>query len=194
MVLLVAAEGDTGVEGGAVDPGRHTGSERNALEDTVGSLTVGVEDNVGHGAAVAFCGQIPDGRWVVGGEVCENRAAAYQLAFLAVQARDGSQLVVGASLSGDPALVELGVPVHRAGRGETPSALTNLRDLLGTGQVVQDGSPDLERQALACGSRSVTPVPCHWSPGIRSDLLRAAAWALQRAAREPVVAPQIHVA
>ena len=99
-----------------------------------------MEDNVGHGAAVAFCGQIPDGRFVVGGEVCENRAAAYQLASMAVQARDGSQVVVGASLSGDPALDELGVTVHRAGSGETPSALATLRDLLATGQVAQDGS------------------------------------------------------
>ena len=164
------------------------------LEDTEGPLVVAVEDNVGHGAAVAFCGQVSDGRWVVGGEVCENRAAAYQLANMAVSARDGCQLVVGASLSGDPALDELGVTVHRAGRGETPSALATLRDLLATGQAAQDGSPDLERQALACrvtvgGAGAMTLVA-----GGRTDLFRAAAWALQRATRDPVVAPAIHVA
>ena len=35
------------------------------LEDTTGPLVVAVEDNVGHGAAVAFCGQV--GGWAVGG-------------------------------------------------------------------------------------------------------------------------------
>ena len=94
------------------------------LEDTVGPLVVGVEDNVGQGAAVAFCGQTPDGRWVVGGELCDsNGPPPTSWPVKPSQARDGSQLVVGASLSGDPALDELGVTVHRAGRGETPSAL-----------------------------------------------------------------------
>ena len=111
--------------------GADRGSGRECFEDTTGPLVVGVEDNVGHGAAVAFCGQVSDGRWVVGGEVCENRAAAYQLANMAVQARDGSQVVVGASLSGDPALDELGVTVHRAGRGETPSASGHLQGSVG---------------------------------------------------------------
>jgi hypothetical protein len=164
------------------------------LDDTIGALVVGVEDNAGQGAAVAFCGQIPDGRFVVGGEVCENRAAAYLLASQAVEARDGSQLVVGASLSGDPALGELGAPVHRAGRGETPSALATLRDLLGTGQLVQDGSPDLERQALSVRVTVGNGGALSLVTGARSDLLRATAWALQRADRDPVIAPQIHVA
>ena len=158
------------------------------LEGTHGPLTVAVEDNVGHGAAVAFVGTLDDGRWVVGGELCENRAAAYQLAAQAVQDREESQIVVGASLSGDPALDELAVPVHKAGKGETPSALATLRDMLATGQAVQDGSPDLERQALAV---RVTPaLNVVW--GERSDLIRAAAWGLQRAVRDPIPQPAIH--
>jgi hypothetical protein len=164
------------------------------LDDTVGPLTVGVEDNAGQGAAVAFCGQLADGRWVIGGDLCESRAAAYVLAGEAVTARDGSQLVVGASLSGDPALTEFGVTVHRAGRGETPSALATLRDLLATGQVVQDRSPDLERQALAVRVTVGNGGALSLVSGARSDLLRAAAWALQKAEREPAITAAIHVA
>ena len=66
--------------------------------------------------------------------------------------------------------------------------LATLRDMLATGQAVQDGSPDLERQALAV---RVTPaLNLVW--GERSDLVRAAAWALQRAVRDPVPQPAIH--
>ena len=61
--------------------------------------------------------QSDDGRWVVGGELCENRAAAYQLAGMAVADRPESQIVVGASLSGDPALEELGRPDLEGGEG-----------------------------------------------------------------------------
>jgi hypothetical protein len=167
-----------------------------AADDTnpVGALVIGVEDNVGQGAAVAFCGQLADGRWVVGGDLCDNRAQAYDLAREACGARDGSQVVVGASLSGDPALADLGGPVVKAGRAETPSALATLRDMLATGQVVQDRSPGLESQALSArvtvgGSGAMTLVG-----GTRTDLLRAAAWALQRAVREPVIVPAIHPA
>jgi hypothetical protein len=158
-------------------------------EDPVGSLVIGVEDNVGQGAAVAFCGRLVDGRWVVGGDLCANRVEAYELVREAAGARPGSQLVVGASLAGDPEVKQIGA-AFRAGRLETPSALATLRDMLATGQAVQDRSPALESQALSArvtvgGSGALSLVG-----GVRTDLLRACAWALQRAVREPT--PTIH--
>jgi len=114
------------------------------------------------------------------------------LAAGACAVRDGSQIVVGASLSGDPVLDDLGGPVSKAGRAETPSALATLRDMLATGQAAHDESPALESQALSArvtvgGSGAMTLVG-----GTRTDLLRACAWALQRAVRDPVVTPLIH--
>jgi phage terminase large subunit-like protein len=64
--------------------------------DSVGPLWIGVEDHFERGAAVAFCGALPDGRFVVGGELCRTRADAYRVATEMVTARPGSTLVVGA--------------------------------------------------------------------------------------------------
>lgn len=160
--------------------------------DSVGPLIIGVEDHHGRGACVAFCAMLPDGRWVLGGDLYQNRADAYRVASEAADARPGSTLVVGASLFADAevALIDTYRTV-RAGYAETAAALTNLRELLATGRVTQDQSPDLTTQALAArvteGVSGLSLVP-----GIRSDLLRASAWGLRIAVTQPAPEPAIH--
>ena len=75
------------------------------------------------------------------------------------------------------------------GMAETAASLSTLRELLGD-RVVQDGSPDLEAQMLAARV-TVGTGGLHLVAGQRSDLLRAAVWALRIAANEPTAAPAI---
>jgi hypothetical protein len=159
--------------------------------DGVGALVIGVEDHFGHGAAVAFCCQIPDGRFVVGGELYASRAEAYTVAGRAATSRPGSSLVVGASLASDAELLTIPVlSLSKAGLSETGASLANLRDLLGTGRVVHDGSPDLASQLFQArvteGRAGVSLIPRS-----RSDLLRAAVWALRVASTQPASVPAI---
>ena len=160
-------------------------------DDSVGPLVIGVEDHHERGAAVAFCGTLADGRFVLGGELCGSRAEAYGLAGDAAGARPGSTLVVGASLASDAELLTIPVlAVRKAGVAETAASLSTLRELLGD-RVVQDRSADLGQQVL--GARvTVGSGGLHLVPGQRSDLVRAAVWALRVAATDPVPTPAIH--
>ncbi len=161
-------------------------------DDSVGPLVIGVEDHYGQGAAVGFCGRLPDERLVVGGELRDSRADAYALAAVAASARPGSTLVIGASLSGDPALEGIDVvDVVRAGTAETPPALTRLRDMVAGGTVVHDGSAGLDDQMLEVRVKDGSGG-LHLVVGPRSDLLRAVVWALQVAVTAPVPVPAIH--
>jgi hypothetical protein len=161
-------------------------------EDSVGPLVIAVEDHYGQGASVAFCGVLPDERLGVGGRLCASRADAYVLAAEAAEARPGSTLVVGASLSGDPALEEIrATTVVRAGVKETPPALAMLRDMVATGTVVHDGSPDLDDQ-MAAGRVRDGAGGLHLVVGPRSDLVRATVWALLTAVTSPAPSPAIH--
>jgi hypothetical protein len=158
--------------------------------DSVGPRVIAVEDHYGQGAAIGFCGRLPDDRLVVGGQLCDSRADAYALATLAGLQRPGSSLVVGASLAGDPALEEIPVvAVSKAGTTETPPALTMLRDMVAVGRVVHDGSLDHQMAEVRVkdGQGGLTLVV-----GPRSDLLRAAVWALYLTVTDPAPAPAIH--
>jgi hypothetical protein len=158
--------------------------------DAVGPLVIGVEDHHERGAAVAFCGTLPDGRFVLGGELCQSRAVAYTLAAEVATECPGSTLVVGASLAADAEVWTIPVvAVRKAGMAETAAALSTLRELLGD-QVVQDGSSDLEAQMRA--ARVTVGNGLHLVAGQRSDLVRAAVWALRVAASEQMAAPAIH--
>jgi hypothetical protein len=159
--------------------------------DSDGPLVIGVEDHHERGAAVAFCGTLPDGRLVLGGQLCASRAAAYGLAAVAARERPGSTLVIGASLASDAEVGAIGaVEVRKAGIAETAASLSTLRELLGE-RVTQDGSADLEGQMLSARV-TVGTGGLHLVAGQRCDLLRAAVWALRVAVTQPPVEPAIH--
>lgn len=163
-------------------------------DDSDGPLWVGVEDHRGQGAAVAVCGHLPDQRFVLGGRLCDSRSDAYDLAAEVCLSRRGSTLVVGASLAADVEVLAIqAAAVCKAGVAETGPALSLLRDLLTTGRVVHDDvSPELDDQALACRVTVATSGVLGLVAGGRSDLLRAAVWALRVAATKVVLAPAIH--
>jgi hypothetical protein len=159
-------------------------------DDSVGPRVIAIEDHIGEGAAVGFCGRLADDRLLVGGQLCDSRDDAYALAVLAALQRPGSSLVVGASLSGDPVLEDIPVVgVSKIGKSETPAALSRLRDMVAVGRVVHDGSLDdqMAEVRVRDGDGGL-----HLAAGPRSDLLRAAVWALQVAVTNPAPEPAIH--
>jgi len=159
-------------------------------DDSGGPLVIAVEDHFGQGAAVGFCGVLPDDRLVIGGQLCDSRAAAFTLASRAAAGRPRSSLVVGASLAGDPALRDIGVTaVSKAGSAETPRALSMLRDMVAVGRVVHDGSLDDQMLEVRVrdGQGGLKLVA-----GPRSDLLRASVWALLSSVESPPTSPAIY--
>ena len=78
--------------------------------DTVGELVIGIEDNVGQGAAVAYCGQTPHGLWVLGGDLCANRAQAYEAARTKALEHYDARLLVQEGQKDSPPPVDASIP------------------------------------------------------------------------------------
>jgi len=148
-----------------------------------GPVVVAVEDFYGLGAAGAAAVNLPDGRTLVWGDVFETRAEAYAWAGFTTGRREGSRLLIGASLPEADAAEVVGLPVERCGTAHTYAALPLVRSLLRAGRLVHSGDAALTSQAttvrvVATSSGGLTPA----HKGIRSDLLRAMSWAVQAAA------------
>jgi hypothetical protein len=144
------------------------------------AISVAVEDYYGLGAAAAAVAQLEDGRLVAWGSLFDSRPDAYAWAAFTVGLRPDSHLVVGASLSvAEAAEACPRAVVSRAGTAQTAGALPLMRSLLKSGGLVHSGDEDLALQV-----RAVQLVPTATGGlgvahrGIRSDLLRATAWAV----------------
>jgi hypothetical protein len=153
-----------------------------------GELVLGLEDWFGQGAAAAAAGRLPDGRLFAWGSLHPRRSDACSWISGLVDAHPGSRLVIGASLEHDPDAA--GIPVEMrelAGQAQTRTALPLLRELVAARRLAHDGGAELAGQVEGCrvvesraGGLQVAPGPQ------RTDLLRAAAWALAVLARLPV--------
>jgi hypothetical protein len=162
-----------------------------ALADTAAAGWVAIEDWFGHGAAVAFVAADGAGRFEVDGRTCDDWSDALALAATFVAARPGSRLIVGATMRDQvPGDFPGRSAMRSAGQAETHRALPLLRALVATGAVVHDDTADLDTQV---GVARVRPTPggaLTLTSGGRSDLLRAALWALD-AAQKPTPTPRI---
>ena len=153
-----------------------------------GPLVVGLEDYFGQGAATAVAGRLPDGRLFTWGRLHPRRSEACGWAQGIVAAHPESRLVLGASLEHDPDVAAIDVEARElAGSSETRSALPLLRELVASGRLAHDGGTELSQQVEGVrvvesriGGLQVAPG------GARTDLLRAAAWALAVVVRLPV--------
>lgn len=149
-----------------------------------------IEDNRGVGAAVAFATVDAEGRMEVDGLALDSWDEALVWARKFVEASPGCRLVVGASMRDAvprdfPGRAQLG----RAGSAETRKGLSLLRSLVVEGKVVHEDRPDLARQVEDARVRKVDGG-LGLVTGPRSDLLRAALWALWFA-QKPAAAPRI---
>jgi len=147
-----------------------------------GPVAVAVEDYYGLGAAAAAAVNLPDGRVLVWGDVFTTRAEAYAWAAF-TRGRRGGRIRAGGSLP-EPELAEvLGPEVERCGTAHTYAGLPLLRSLVRSGRLCHSGD---DAMAAQVGSVRLVPTsnggltPAH--KGVRSDLLRATAWAVQAAA------------
>ena len=122
-------------------------------------------------------------RVLVWGAMFPSRLLALDFAASTALSRDGSSLLVGATLASwaAAALVEEpALTVEPVGLAQTRSALPSVRDLLARRELVHDGGGVLSSQAVEClvipGAAGLAVSPR--SP--RSDCVRAVAWAAQR--------------
>jgi hypothetical protein len=154
-----------------------------------GPIAVAVEDYYGLGAAAAAAVNLADGRTLVWGDVFATRAEAYSWAGFTVGRRTGSRIRAGGSLPESELAEALGPEVERCGTAQTYAALPFLRSLIRTGRLCHSGD---EPMATQFGSVRVVPTsnggltPAH--RGVRSDLVKATAWAVQAVA-EPAAEP-----
>jgi hypothetical protein len=154
-------------------------------------VTVAVEDYFGLGAAGAAVTELDDGRLLTWGGLFASRSDAYAWAGFTVGTRPDSRVIVGASLSSEEAAkaIPRAESVDNASAAYTSAALSLMRSMLRAGRLVHSGDEDLAGQV-----RSVQLVPTSSGGlgvahrGVRSDFLRAAAWALADRAR-PVSEP-----
>jgi hypothetical protein len=149
-------------------------------------IYVAVEDFGGLGAAVAAVCEQPDGRYGVDGWLCNTWTEAMTDVRRLMAHHDVTRLQAGASLLHQLPPGMRATPVTSA---VTRSTLPLLRQLAATGAIIHDSADlaeqiDAVRVTEAVGGLMVVP-------GMRSDLLRAASWALAAASR-PRKEPSIH--
>jgi len=172
-----------------VDPEQWTRlGDLGASPDEGAPLVVAVEDYYGLGAAAAAASVLADGRVLVWGSLHATRPEAYAWASWVVGNRSDCTLLVGATL--DAATVRdwlPGVTVRPQTTVDTRTALPLLRSLVAMGRLAHSDEPALTGQVCAVrvvpsgtGGSGGLQVPHR---GLRSDLVRAAAWAVQAVAR-----------
>jgi hypothetical protein len=157
--------------------------------ETAGPVWVAVEDNYGHGAAVAAVALAGDDIFELDGWCCDSWETALDDAFALLDSRPSpSRLVVGQAVAARiPQLRGVG----RAGATETRLGLSLFRELVRAGRLIHDATPDLDPQVESARVRDVPGGGLALMSSRRSDVLRAAVWALREAqARGPH--PQIH--
>jgi hypothetical protein len=162
-----------------------------ARVDTSGEpVFVAVEDNYGTGAAVAAVARVgDDDRFEVDGWTCATWELALSDAVALLEARpQGSRLVVGNAVAARTTELR---GVEKAGSTETRLGLSLLRDMVRSGRVVHDTNPDLDAQVEMARVRDVPGGGLALISSRRSDVLRAAVWALREAQARTRV-PSIH--
>lgn len=158
---------------------------------TAGAGWCAMEDNRDAGAAVAFAAVDADGVFEIDGVSVDSWAEALRWARKFMEAAPGSRFAVGASLTG---AVPSGFPgrntMKTAGSRETRFGLSLLRSLVNENRIVHEHTPELDDQIVVARVRA-DATGLALLPGSRSDLLRAALWALWFAQKPPGT-PAVH--
>ena len=144
-----------------------------------GPIVVGVEDWYGRGAAACAAAVLPDGRFLIWGDVFPDRDSAVAWAGFTVEGREGSGIVAGASLPVESIREAIpGVAVSKGTAADVKAGLPLLRVLLRQGRVVHGGEASLTdqvRSARVVEREGGLVIPHR---ATRVDLVRALTWAL----------------
>lgn len=157
-----------------LDPGRWAELRVDGAQPS--RLWVAVADNFGRGAAVVAVASVGDGRFEVDGWTCEDREAALEQAAATL-----ASLPIAGDLVVEPALATAaGAEADASVPADVRFGLPLLRELVTSGRLVHDETPELDAQLGECRVRPVSGGLVIVS-GARSDLVRAAALAMRAA-------------
>jgi hypothetical protein len=135
---------------------------------------------------------LADGSWLLAGWEFASRAEAIAKTVELIEDLPRVDIIVGASLLPDPQLAVLPAPLKPATSAETKQGLPLMRELAGQGQLHWDPDDGLELGAALERCRVVErQTGLVIVGGDRSDLIRAAAWALLAQA-QPKPVPAIY--
>jgi hypothetical protein len=162
-------------------------------QDCVGARwTVALEDHYGQGGALAAAGELADGSWLLAGWECSSRAEAAARAAELIDELPRVDLVVGATLQADPDVRAVALGASAGTTALTRQAVPLLRELAAQGRVHWDPADGSELAAAVERCRVVERQTGLVITGEgRSDLIRAAAWALLHQA-QPKPQPAIY--
>ena len=166
-----------------VDVERWAGLDTSAGEPV--RVWVAVADNLGRGAGVVAVADVGAGRYEVDGWTCPDRETA-----LAEARRTIEVLDVPGRLVVEPALASIAPGADRSLPADVRFGLPLLRELVESGRLVHDATPELDSQFAECRVRPVQGGLA-LATLARSDLIRAAALAM-RAAVVYLPVPAIH--
>jgi hypothetical protein len=154
---------------------------------STGPVWVAIEDNWGHGAAVAVVGRLPDGRLELDGWTRDDWDTAVQ----DVQRLDRPvrELLVGASMM-DRVPAEMTPRPRPATQTQTRAGLALLRDVTANAMVVHDETTGELDEALAKAQVREALSGLQLVVFDEAHLVKAAVWALQ-AAHRPAPVPAV---
>jgi hypothetical protein len=151
--------------------------------------TVAIEDWYGQGGAVAACGDLPSGGWLLAGWEHQSRAEAVDRVAGLIESFPRVDLVAGATLHADPDVAELPLSDTPGTAALTRPALHLFREMVADRRVWWDPADGLELAAAVERARVVERQTGLTLIGERSDLVKAAVWALlTQATPKPVPA------
>jgi hypothetical protein len=157
-------------------------ADEGAAPDPRRLLVVAVEDDLGRGAAAAAASLTSDGRVVIGGHWFTTLREAVDWAEDTADAAEDVLLLAGASITEDPELEDLDVPVEPAGSRETRAGLATFRQLARSRRLAHDAGSEVTRSVL---DARVPPNVTGDAMLVRGDaLLRCVVWTVHRAHRE----------
>ena len=154
-----------------------------------GPLTLAIEDNHGRGAAAIAARRTEAGPVVVWGAMFGSRPEAWRWCELRAAEVPGSALLTGPGLEAD--VDGAAIPVvsrQPVGPQNLRHGLALLRESVAGGRLVHDGGPALTEQMAAVRVIPAASGGLSITGHARSDLIRAAGWAvgsIMRAASRP---------
>src|SRR5262249_17729305 len=134
--------------------------------------SIAIEDWFGQGGAVAVCGELPSGGWLLAGWQFESRAEAVEAVAKLIEGFPSVDLVAGATLHQDPDVAALPLSDVAGTAALTRPALHLFRELVAQGRVYWDPADGLELAAAVERARVVERQTGLVLVGERSDLVR----------------------